>query len=222
MVRIVQTLILISVLLFPTLGLSKVVRIGTLTDGPTRERLLYDAIIQETTSLLSGEFTVVFPQKHQLEGKWTKESVKHSLNKLLSAKEVDVVITIGLLSCHEACCRKRLPKPVFAPTIVEGTMPDIPHQKGTSGVRNLNYLDTFSSFERDVSIFLKITPFDELVVLVDRSLLEGIPGISLLAERTERNLGVSIIPIPIDGTMNRLSICCPRMLRQSSFHHFNN
>ena len=210
MVQLVYSLIVILVVLLPMAAFAKIVRIGTVTDGPTRDRLLLDAIHDETVSLLSDEFQVSFPSQHQLQGKWTKASVKSALNKLLAAKDVDLIITMGLLSCHEACQRRRLTKPVFAPTIVEGTMPDIPRRKGTSGVKNLSYLDSFSSFQRDVQIFRQITPFDELVVLVDGALWDGIPGINRLAERTERNLGISILTIPIERKMKRPLAVLPK------------
>ncbi len=193
--------VFLAIFLFVTStnSLARTVRIGTVFDGPTREKQLYEAIMHETKSLMAEEFDLSFPSRYQLQGSWTQKSVQLSLNKLLRAKEVDVIVTLGLLSCHEACRRRKLAKPVIAPTIVEGTLPELPNKKGTSGVPNLNYLDTFASFERDVRIFREIVDFDELVVLVDRALKEGIPGISDLAIRTERNLGISILPVPIDN-----------------------
>lgn len=153
-----------------------VIRIGTVADGPserlTEIRRLFEREILELTR---GEMDVRFPPKKQLNGAWSVTGVRRAVDRLLADRSIDLVITPGVIASNEVSLRKRLPKPVIAPFVIDAKLQGLPLKKGTSGVKNLNYLDSFKSFERAVKAFTEILPFAKLTVLVDQLFRDAFP-----------------------------------------------
>lgn len=137
-----------------------VVRIGMVADGPSP---LLDEIAsrfqKEISELSRGEMDVRFPAKSRVDGAWSVAGVKAAVDQLLADSRVDVVIALGVIGSNDLARRKRLSKPVIAPFIIDAELQGLPMRKGASGVRNLNYLASFKSLERDVKAFTEIIPF---------------------------------------------------------------
>ena len=80
-----------------------VVRVGMAFDGPSeRNQILRETFQQEITVLLEDEFDVQFPTDKQLEADWTLAGVRTIVDRLLSDREVDHVLTLGILSSSQA------------------------------------------------------------------------------------------------------------------------
>jgi len=62
-----------------------------------------------------------------------------------------------------ACLLPEHPKPIIATFVLDHELQGIPWESGTSGIKNLNYLSSFSdSFRRDIETFSRIIPFERL------------------------------------------------------------
>ena len=153
--------------------------IGIVLDGPAQPEIeeIIQQLRQEITTLLKEDRSVQFETK-ALDGGWSVDGVRRALDRSLQDRRIDLVITFGLLTSHEAASRKSLAKPVIAPFIVDEKMQNIPmDEKGASGVKNLNYLTSFQNFQRDVTFFLEMVKAKHLAVISDNAVMEAFQGL---------------------------------------------
>jgi outer membrane protein len=187
-----------------------VIRIGIVRDGPP-VRFLSDIEMfrREILDLTSEEFDVQFPQDKNIHGSWTANGVKQAVDRLLGDPEVDLVITLGVIASHEVCQRRDLPKPVIAALTVDPELQGLPLKDGTSGVRNLTYIDSFKSLKSDVKAFNEIVPFKTLAVLADGAALKAIPQISDYAQQIARELSIRMSIIVVENTAEEALAALP-------------
>jgi len=196
------TILTTIILLIPHLVISAsppTIRIGIVRDGPeVRFKDNTHLLKQEIQQLVADEYAIEFPSESDIHGNWTASEIKHAINKLLASPDVDMVIAMGTNASYEICRREVFPKPVIAPFIIDARMQKLPLKPdGTSGVKNLCYINAYKSFEREVQLFQTITPFKHLAVLVSSLALEIQPYIPDYVKRLEKKLGISIQPVPV-------------------------
>jgi outer membrane protein TolC len=175
-----------------------VVRIGMVRDGPPgRLPDLTPLVKEEILKLTSREFDVRFPEAKSIEGSWEKKKIERAVDKLLADPEVDLVITLGYLATNYVCQKGRLPKPVVAPVVGDARLQNLPLKDGASGVKNLSYIDSFVSFERDIKVFREMVPFGKPVVLLRETMLESIPWLEKEFRRIahEYTIDIDIVPV---------------------------
>lgn len=179
-----------------------VVHVGIVRDGPS-ELLpeLRDRLRREITELTSQEFDIRFSEDVQLEGGWSVKGVNQAIDRVLAQPRVDLVITLGILASHEVGQRKHLSKPVIAPFVLDPELQGLPFQKGASGVKNLNYLVSLKSFERNLEVFKEVFPFARLSVLADRVLFEAFPLFERRARVLAEKQGVHITVVPVETSV---------------------
>jgi len=111
--------LLVPVIITPALAQKPRLWIGTITDGPwDRDQMILATFENEIRASVGNSHDVEFPDEKQLNGDWTSNGVKVALNELLADPEVDVIITLGLVSSYEAVKMKTLAKPVIATQVV--------------------------------------------------------------------------------------------------------
>ena len=81
---------------------------------------------------------------------------------------------------------------MIAPFVIDAELQELPQRQGASGVKNLSYLDSFKSIDRDIKAFKEIVPFRHLAVLVDGTLLEAIPRVRERASEVMRAHAIEI------------------------------
>ena len=176
-----------------------VIRIGIVRDGPPgRLPDITPLVKEEILKLTSGEFDVRFPEAKFIQANWEKGEIERSVDKLLADPEVDLVITLGYLSTNYVCHKEELPKPAVAALVGDARLQNLPLKEGASGVKNLSYIDSFVSFERDIKIFREMVPFRKLVVLTGKSTLESIPWLEKKLRQTAYEYTIDIDIVPID------------------------
>jgi ABC-type uncharacterized transport system substrate-binding protein len=185
-------LLLVSALL----GQNQTKTIGFVHDGPwERNQQIRKQIESEIRSAL-GSRSVQFPEEKRKSGVWTRRSVARALDSLLSDPEVDLVITLGLLSSHEAVSRKTLNKPVIASRVVASPLLGIPIQESfggrVSGIRNLCYL-TLGGLDISPSIreFQRLLPFSRAAFLVSGAFKDLVPNLDSILSRELKESGIS-------------------------------
>lgn len=179
---------------------AKTIRIGIVSDGvserfPGAVQLVQDEILAVTR----GEHTVAFPESQQLSGNYDINKINQALDKVLASKQVDLVITLGEVTTNEVCQRKKLEKPVIAANIIDAKTQKLPSQKGTSGIVNLNYINTFSDVDRAFQVFLDIAPFSRVALMMDGFQVRSIPQLQGLGRRlaNEFSLDITVIQVEI-------------------------
>jgi outer membrane protein TolC len=174
--------------------------IGIVLDGPPQPEMadVLEQLKRETTTLLKGDRVVRFAPE-PLDGAWTVAGVRRALDFFFKDQSIDLIITFGLLASHEAAIRTSLPKPVIAPFIVDEKMQNIPlNDKGSSGVKNLNYLTSFQNFNRDMTFFLKMVEAQHLAVISDAAVMEAFRGLGNQAMELARSRKIIIDLISAD------------------------
>ena len=190
-----------SMTLFGTVSMAAalpVARIGIVTDGPCmRCPALVDMFKKEIHAASAHEFDVKFPADKTLDGSWTISGIRQAIDNLLASPEIDLVITLGLVSSNEVCKRRNLKKPVIAPFVFDAEVQKLPHKAGASGVKNLNYINTLQSVDRSVQTFGDMVPFSRLAIMTDSFEIEAIPALHKLVRQlaNEHTLEVTLIGV---------------------------
>ncbi len=178
---------------------AKTVRIGTVYDGKSeRFSQVLDLVQREILNVTQGAHKVEFPEASQLSGEWDLETVNKSLDMLLSSRTVDIVLSLGEVSTHQVCRRTALPKPVIAANVIDAKIQGFPSDKGTSGLVNLNYINTFSDIDRAFQSFLEIAPFYRMVILADGFQIRSIPQLQKLGRRIANEFSLDIKVIQVE------------------------
>ena len=192
-------------------GQSKItVRIGQVIDGSWGENNeMLQNIKHEILALTEDEFNVRFPEDKTVQANWTLDQIKVALDRLLSDRDVDLILTLGSISSHEACRRVTLSKPVIAPFIVDAGLQELPVEKGGSGIENLNFVSVPSPIEGDIRLFREMVSFQKLAVLMNPHFMESAPVFMERMRRLFRDLGIEIQVIgvgdSVDEALARLS-----------------
>jgi outer membrane protein len=186
-----------------------VVRIGTVMDGPwARETDTLDTFRREITDILQGEYEVRFPENAALHGGWSAAAVRSALSRLLEDPDVDVVLALGRYSSYLAATMGKPVKPVVAPFIVSAESQKLPIAEGSSGVANLNYIEAFDTFVRDLKTFREIVPFDTLTIIGDGFLAGAVPELqSYVRDKGEEyadRVNLILVEASIDEALRQL------------------
>ena len=90
-----------------------------------------------------------FPREAALDGGWSADAIRNSLDRLLSDPGIDLVLALGQISSYLAVAGGDPGKPVVAPFIFSAEAQKLPFAEGTSGVPNLSYIEAFNTLPRD-------------------------------------------------------------------------
>jgi outer membrane protein len=189
-------LILLTSAMVTAQGLA-IVNIGIIKDGNSpRFNNQVEVIKQEILEITRGEFDVRFPQQSQLTGDWDVALIRQSIDKLFNDNSIDLIIATGPVGSQEIISRKSLAKPAIATIILDIALQDAPLVRGTSGVKNLNYLASPKSFERDLKAFQEIVNFKHLSILVTDAIIERLPQLQQKAKDASVQYGIDFQLIP--------------------------
>lgn len=179
-----------------------VVRIGIVLDGPpVRFADDVDTYKKVLHTVLDAEYDVRFPEDRIISGEWSVASINNSIDRLLSDPKVDVILSLGPVASHEACKRRNLKKTVIAPFVVDATAQNLPLKDGTSGVKNLYYVNSFNSVGRSIQTFKDITSFEHMAVLADAFTIQSIPELRKLAHQQAAKQGVKLSVIDVGSSV---------------------
>ena len=162
--------------------------IGFLLDGPWERNQEARNLVETRIERAVGPERVQFPSSKRLSGNWTRASVAAALDQLLADPEVDLVITLGMLSSHEAVARSSLPKPVIAARVVGSRVLDIPGETSergrVSGVSNLSYITLGDlDLNRSMREFQKIRRSRRVTILVSKAFEDLAPNLESLIQQ---------------------------------------
>ncbi len=185
-------------------------RIGIVADGPWEgnakmRELLKDGVLE----VLGKEAPVEFPDQAFLVGQWTLESVRKLDDQLLADPNVDLVLGMGLITSQDLATRGPLPKPVIAPIVIDPARQHIPKKNGTSGVRNLNYLEYPITFIRDLQLYREIVPIKRLVNIASAVYDKVLPRPTISMQEVGKRLGLDITELWIGFSADSLLKALP-------------
>lgn len=163
------------------------VTIGMVLDGPWERN---DEVVQlfeeEITRVNESDFDITF--RKSISGNHDPATIRAEIDRLLFDPQIDLIIAVGPLASMDAARRSNLRKPVIASFVLESETQGIPRtQRGTSGVRNLSYLESVDTFREDLGAFQAVSPFTKLAFLANGPMLRAVDG---LHEQTRSQLAL--------------------------------
>lgn len=176
----------------------KPVTIGIVVDGSwERNEEVQTMIVSEINTLMANEFDVRFPDDKNLNGNWQVSGINAALNQLLDDSEVDIVMALGVIASHQIIRRRNVPKPVIAPFVIDVVLQDLPRSDGASGIKNVNYIAFPTTIRQDINTFREIVPFQSVMVLMNATVVEAIPGLESSFQQmiSSTNISAKIVAV---------------------------
>ena len=162
-----------------SLAMAREVHVAVVTDGDAGRPVFSAAAIErEIANVASPDYTIVLRTDPRFVGDWSLESANAVLDRALADREIDVVLTMGILTSQQAARRASLPKPVIAPLVIDPMLQFYPLAEGRSGRRNFTYVADFQSVGKELRAFHEIVGFKHLVALIDPPLMRALPQLT--------------------------------------------
>ncbi len=169
------------------------VRVAVVKDGPAlRQVLSVAALEREIVNVAAPDVRILLSEDNRFTGDWSLPGATAALDRALADRDVDLIITLGILSSQQAARRTSFAKPVIAALTIDPILQDYPLAEGRSGRHNFTYVADFQSVANEVRTFHDIVGFKHLVAIVDESLLDALPQISAKASELATLLKVRI------------------------------
>lgn len=192
--------LLLIVLLSITTGAfaqSASTRVALVSDGPADRDIFSAAVLEHALrNVIAGDRAIVLQSAQRFTGDWTLEGVSAALQRALDDKQIDVVVTLGVLGSDVAARLPRPGKPVIAAMTIDPLLQKFPLVDGVSARRNFTYVADFTRVEDDVAAFHRVIGFKHLVAIADESLLRALPQLDSKVEPLARSLGIRVTLIP--------------------------
>src|SRR6185295_125895 len=193
----------VLVCMVATPAVSRDMRVAVVKDGPALRQVLSVASLQrEIVNVAAPDVRIQLSEDERYTADWSLAGASAALDRALSDKDVDVVITLGVLSSQQAARRASLPKPVIAALAIDPILQDYPLAEGRSGRHNFAYVADFQSVANEVRSFHEITGFTNLAAVVDESLLDALPRITTKASELATLLKVRISLVRAGADVN--------------------
>ncbi len=189
--------ILIMLLGIGSSSFAKNLRVGIVFDGPSDNTLTFiQSIEEELPNTLLDNDKVLFPCDLRVAGKFNINVIKAGLAQLMTNKNVDAILAIGPVSSHIAATLDKYPKPVIAAHIYNASMQKIRQKNGTSGCKNLAYIDLNIDIGQHIEKYQEIKTFKKLHLMISPYMLNGIPQLADSLKTQTKKIGVDLKILP--------------------------
>ena len=179
--------------------------IAIVTDGPTDFNEDFEEQMKdEIDQLLGRDFDVRFPETLRFDGGWDYKKISKDLDKALSSRQNSLVITLGTLSSQIAVRKKSLKKPLIASTIINPNMQGAPYKNGTSGKRNLTYINGYFDIKDDINVIKEIMGVSKVGVIINANLYINAPHILKYIKSSFKKAGIKTQIISADPDLNTI------------------
>ena len=139
----------------------------------------------------------------------TVVGVRRLLDEALRDSTVSIVVALGPIGSHLLAHVRKPQKPTIATMILDAGWQGIPQQLGTSGVRNLAYVEEAFTVAEMIAEFHRLVPFSRLAILVDPELLRAIPALETGARDLVGAPGAEATVVPARGTADQILAALP-------------
>ena len=153
----------------------------------------------------AGEIQLLTPRA----GNGTAEGVSAVLRQALSDSAVHIVVALGAIGSDLLVRGGSPPKPVIGAIVIDAAWQGLPQTDGVSGVRNLTYVDQSYPVGSTLVDFQRIIPFKKLALVIDRDMLQAIPGLDSSARAMVRAAGAETVVIPAEATASGILNALP-------------
>jgi outer membrane protein TolC len=151
-----------------------------------------------------GEIELLPP----LTGDGTVAGISALLARAFDDRSVTAVVTLGAVGSH-LLARSTPPKPSIALSIIDASWQNIPRAEGTSGVRNLAYVDMSYAVGTTLADFHRLIPFRKIAIVLDAGVLEAIPPLRTSAAAMVQAAGSEAAIVPAREKADEIMAALP-------------
>ena len=196
---------LLLLILSLTLWAKPTYNIAIVTDGPTDfNEDFEEQMKEEIEQLLGRDFNVKFPESLRFDGQWDFKKITKDIDSALNSRKTQLVITLGTLSSQIAVKKRSFKHPLIASTIINPEMQGAPYKKGTSGKRNLTYINGYFDINDDIEVIKSIMSTEKVGVLVNTNLYKNAPNILAYIKKSFEKAGIDTQLISADPDLTVL------------------
>lgn len=197
---LLPALSLVFLLLLGSMAQAKpAINIAILSDAKLeRSSIDSEKLKREIKSLIGREFAVSFDERYRYGGNWEQSKIESLSDQALADSSIDMIIAAGVVNAHYLAHRP-LNKPVIAPFIIDPALQGIPMEGNRSGVKNFTYITDDARPSQFISAFQKITPFSNVAVLAEDSVIRSIGDWESILSQFEL-LGLKLTMVPVGGS----------------------
>ncbi len=178
------------------------VRIAMVLDGPSEKLELFATQVErETQDLLGKEYDLSFLPLAPWTGDWTMQGVAPLLEKALTDPTIDIVVALGVLSTDAVTRAGVLPKPAFAPFVIDAALQGFVDEDGHSRVLNLNYLTFPTDIPRDLKLYSELMDLKHITFMVEGAIHKAIPEASPTLVKLAQELGIEGSVVPVENSI---------------------
>ena len=184
--------------------------IAILTDGPSKQTdKLVRLIDAELQSLVSPDIELRYPTHLQLNGNWSTEQINAALQQLLSRKDIDVIITLGVIG--SSLTASLTPStPVVAPFVIDASLQGFPAtEAGTAGVKNLHYLSSKANILTEIERFQKATSASHIAIISEPRVLSSVPAAKKNIEQVAKRLNITLSSVAANRPASEIVSAIP-------------
>jgi outer membrane protein TolC len=193
--KLVIVAIICLAISFPIAG--QIFGVGIVKDASEGEfQLLSNQIKSEIEALTKGRNNVVF---YEQGADWQKEKSGEYLLEFMNNPEIDLIVTVGLLSSDVAAQLSDFPKPVITATILDADLQRLPlSSELTSGVHNFSYIESPIDIKKDLQSFSDLFNAGHVSVVLPGKLYDELDYIRALMETADDKMQISFVPLYLE------------------------
>ncbi|BCS94416.1 cation efflux system protein [Desulfoluna limicola] len=170
--NILVGLMLLALCIIPQFGWAaprQNLTLGLVADETGGEMAEFLAMVhREINSLAGARYTFTLGGTKGGAIHWNAEEALALYQKLAADPEVDLIVSLGVVSSSVITKAGPYPKPVVAVGIIDPALQGVKKGDGNrSGVKNLTYIHFNRSILRDLTLFHKLVPFKDVGIVFD-------------------------------------------------------
>lgn len=156
---------------------------------------------KEVKALLSD--TIEFEEKFILSSDWNLAKAEENYRLLIDTREINFIISIGVLSSGVVSSRKNFEKPVVAVGIIDPLIQGIDVSKNNrSGVKNFTYILYNQDLEGDIKTFHRVYPFKKIAIVAQDEIIDSVIKNIEPLKKSAESIGAQIGIIPLSAGIN--------------------
>jgi outer membrane protein TolC/ABC-type uncharacterized transport system substrate-binding protein len=130
---------------------------------------------EELSLLLGAKYNIQLLPEKVLVADWSISTSQTRYQQLIDDPDVDIIISIGVLSSSAVLQQQNYPKPVITVGIVDPLQQQLKLTKqGTSGVHNLSYVLFDRSISNDLNEFHRVFPYKRVAIVASEELFSAL------------------------------------------------
>lgn len=174
---------------------SKTIRIGIVSDGNSTWSQSVRAQLDQQLNELGGTDFNFLVNDNVLVSDWSQGLAKQHLNTHLDDSNIDMIVTIGLIS-SDATAELTTRKPVFASTVIDPINQGFKiSTQGASQTQNLHFLVANVDAVAEIKRFQKAINANKVGVLTDSVLTTELPFLKAFLSEVSTDAPIQIISI---------------------------